>query len=302
MAQKFAVAGATGHIGSVLAASLLAEGQQVIAIGRHADRLADLQSKGAELAIGNLEDVAFLTEVLSKVDAAFLLLPPDPQAQDFLAIQKVRGEAQIESIRKSGVKKVVFLSSHASNLLDRKIGPIRSTAEQEVRLKALHAELNGAFELTILRPTYFMENDFANMGQLLKGGVVYAGNHPDMLLSPIATHDIAIEIHKALTSANQSSDIQILTLIGPEDHKISDLVTLQAKALGVENHSYVQVPSAAVVQAMMGFGMSASVAGLYGEMIEGMEDNIFDLNGVDYRRTGTTYENWVGQAAQHMKG
>ena len=76
----YVVAGATGHVGAVVARALLARHIEVRAIVRSEEKGAELKGLGAELRIGSLEDSAFLTEVLTGADGAFLMIPPIPAA------------------------------------------------------------------------------------------------------------------------------------------------------------------------------------------------------------------------------
>ena len=52
----FVVAGATGHVGSVVARELLAAGHKVRAIVRSVDKARALAGQGAELLAGELSD------------------------------------------------------------------------------------------------------------------------------------------------------------------------------------------------------------------------------------------------------
>ena len=74
--MKFVVTGAAGHVSKLLTEILLQQGHQVTVIGRKAENLADLVKLGATAAIGDMQNVAFLTETLKGADGAYLMLPP----------------------------------------------------------------------------------------------------------------------------------------------------------------------------------------------------------------------------------
>ena len=93
----FVVAGATGHVGSVVARELLAAGHKVRAIVRSVEKAKALAGQGAELLAGELSDVGFLTRALRGADGAFLLLPPP--AND---APDVRGSAGSRRPRRGG--------------------------------------------------------------------------------------------------------------------------------------------------------------------------------------------------------
>src|SRR5271154_2974568 len=71
----FVVAGATGHVGSVVARELLAAGHKVRAIVRSVEKAKPLAAQGAELLAGELSDISFVTRAMRGADGAFLLLP-----------------------------------------------------------------------------------------------------------------------------------------------------------------------------------------------------------------------------------
>ena len=60
----YVVAGVTGHVGSVVAEQLLAEKQPLKVIVRDTAKAAAWSKRGAEVALGSLEDQTFLTTAL----------------------------------------------------------------------------------------------------------------------------------------------------------------------------------------------------------------------------------------------
>src|SRR5262249_55529759 len=72
----YAIAGVTGHTGSIAAETLLAQGKPVRVIVRDAAKGAAWAKKGAEVAVASLDDVGALTAALTGVAGAFVLLPP----------------------------------------------------------------------------------------------------------------------------------------------------------------------------------------------------------------------------------
>src|SRR5271163_2366637 len=110
--SMFVVAGATGHVGSVVALELLAAGHKVRAIVRSADKAKALAGKGAELLTGELSDASFLTHALRGADGAFLLVPPPPHdSPDVRAFQDRVAHVEATAVAESGVRHVVLLSS-----------------------------------------------------------------------------------------------------------------------------------------------------------------------------------------------
>ena len=76
----YAIAGVTGHVGSVAAETLLAQGKPVRVIVRDAAKGAPWKAKGAEVAIADLGDEAALASAFAGASGAFVLLPPTQTA------------------------------------------------------------------------------------------------------------------------------------------------------------------------------------------------------------------------------
>ncbi len=69
--MRYAITGATGFVGGVLARRLLAEGHGVVALVRTPERAADLTAAGAELVPGDLGDAEALDQLCTGVDGLF---------------------------------------------------------------------------------------------------------------------------------------------------------------------------------------------------------------------------------------
>ena len=109
----FVVAGATGHVGSVVARELLAKGAPGSRCRtQREEKGKELASLGAELLVGELSDVKFITGALRGADGAFLLQPPPAQdIADVRAFQDSVVHAEAGAVAESGIRHVVQLSS-----------------------------------------------------------------------------------------------------------------------------------------------------------------------------------------------
>jgi len=65
----YVVTGATGNVGTALAERLLGAGKQVRVVGRSSENLEPLVDRGAEAAVGTLEDAAFVAEAFEDATA-----------------------------------------------------------------------------------------------------------------------------------------------------------------------------------------------------------------------------------------
>jgi uncharacterized protein YbjT (DUF2867 family) len=88
----FTVFGATGNTGSVVASELLAAGKKVRVAVRDPKKVTALADKGAEVVTVDVLDAKSVARALSGAEGAYLLTPPDPQANDLVG----RGRAMLD--------------------------------------------------------------------------------------------------------------------------------------------------------------------------------------------------------------
>src|SRR5512147_2858854 len=101
--KTYAVMGASGHIGRVIAERLLEGDHEVIVLGRSSERLKDLAAKGAKVHAGAFDDVQSLTQAFAGADGVFTMIPPDMMSHDYRAFQDRAGEAIARAVAQSKV-------------------------------------------------------------------------------------------------------------------------------------------------------------------------------------------------------
>lgn len=259
------VMGATGNTGKVIAEKLLAQGEKVRVIGRNKDKLEDLVAKGAEAAVGDVKDAAFLATAFKGADAVYTLIPPDMGAKDVRAHQDAIGVATAKAIQEAGVRKVVLLSSIGADQ-PTGTGPIAGLHAQENRLR----ELKGV-DVLFLRPTLFMENFFGNLGMIKHQGINGGAIAGDLKVTMIATQDIADAAASAL-KARDFKGVTVRELHGVRDYTHAEATTLIGKKIGKPDLKYVQFPYGDFAKALTGFGLSQSVADGYAEMAKAFNE------------------------------
>jgi uncharacterized protein YbjT (DUF2867 family) len=254
----FVIAGATGHVGSVIASELLAKKQQVKVIVRDAAKGATWSKRGAEVAVGTVEDQAFLTGALRGAKGFFTLLPPNYTASDFYAWQRQTADAQAAAVKAAGVPHVVLLSSVGADLAAGN-GPIKGLHYFENALRA------SGTKLTAIRAGYFQEN----VGNVL-GAARGAGIYPNFMasqdypVSMIATRDIGALAAQLLGEGAKS---EVVDLHGPA-YSVKQVVEKLGRALG-KQLQIVDIPQAGWVAAMQQAGFSQHVGEVFAEMYEG---------------------------------
>src|SRR4249919_3792634 len=89
----YAILGASGNTGSVVARTLLASGKKVRLVVRDASKVSALTALGAEAVIGTVEDAASLTKAFQGAEGAYVLMPPDMRSEDLMGENKKRTDA-----------------------------------------------------------------------------------------------------------------------------------------------------------------------------------------------------------------
>lgn len=256
------ITGSTGRTGKSATEALLAKGEKIRVVGRDAKRLAPFAARGAELFVGNAEDVGSMTAAFHGASAVYLVLPEDISQQDLRAHQERVSDSYAAAIAAAKVPFVVNLSSigaqHAKNT-----GPIVGLHNQEQKLNRV-AGLN----VLHLRAAYFMENLFMSVAPLRATGTLPGGLPGDVPIPWIATKDIGAYAATRLAARNFSGSA-IQELHGQRDISMNESASIVGKSIGKPGLAYVHVPSLMLGAAMMEMGMPKKTAELLIEMWDG---------------------------------
>ena len=261
------ITGATGNIGSKISADLLSRGHKIRCIARNVGKLDELVGKGAEIAVGSLEDTAFLTKAFSGADAVFAMIPPNYTAPDFRAYQNSIGASIAEAIGQSGVKYIVNLSSQGAHLPDN-TGPIKGLRDQEERLN----KLRGVNKLH-LRPTYFMENLLVNIEMIRNMNILSSAIGGDLKFPMIATKDIAqFTVDRLLKRDFAGTSMR--DLLGPSDISMNEVTEIISKKINKPDLKYVKFSYEDTEKALVGMGFSIDVSRLFVEMLKAINERL----------------------------
>jgi uncharacterized protein YbjT (DUF2867 family) len=274
----FVVAGANGHVGSVVAGELLAKGHKVRAIVRNVDKAKALAGQGAELLAGELSDVGFLTRAMRGADGVFLLLPPANDAPDVRALQDRVAHVQAAAVTESSIRHVVLLSSWGAEK-PAGTGPI-------VGLHVLEGELRktGAIS-TFVRAGSFTENLLSVLPAAKHQSVLPNFFPPEGKIATVATRDIAAVVVRALLSPPAAT--QVVYALGTHEYSAVDQAAYLSKKLGKEI-KLLNLPVSAASGAIQQGGVGASMADLLQEMYEGAMKGLLSVEPGHRVEKGTT--------------
>jgi len=272
----YIITGATGNTGHIITENLLKAGKAVRAIGRDAKRLEHLKSLGAEIAVGDLEDEAFLKTAFSGATTVYALIPPKwDLAEPWRDYQRKVGKSLTGAIQTNQVKNVVVLSSNGAHL-PAGAGPVTGLYEFEQMLKAV-PNLN----ILSLRAGYFMQNLFANIGMIKGMGIMGSSLKKDLKFPVVHTNDIAAVATKYLLSLDFSG-FKTVFVPGKEDLSMTEITQVIGAAIGKPELPYVEFSKADQKAGMLQSGMPETIADGYGELFDSLNSGDY-LN--DYKRT-----------------
>ena len=266
--MKIIITGSLGHISKPLAQELIEKGHSVTVISSSPDRRKDIEALGANAAIGSLEDVDFLTETFTGADAVYVMVPPAnyfDQSLDLLGHYHKIGNNYAQAIEKSGVKRVVNLSTIGGNL-DKGNGILLGAHDVEEILNKLPSDVN----LTHMRPVYFYYNLLAFENSIKEQGMMFANYGKDKF-PLVAPKDIAAAVAEEIVKTESENKIRYVV----SDEKNGDEVAeILGNAIGKPALKWVIVSDEQVLDALKSIGMQPKIAEGMIEMYAGMNSGL----------------------------
>jgi NAD(P)H dehydrogenase (quinone) len=271
-ATTFAVMGASGNTGKVVARELLKHHAQTVrVIARNPDGVKDLVAQGAQFYKADVRDVDALKQAFQGVDAVYVMNPPNYMVEDMIDEAKANIAAIKEALKSTGVKKIVLLSSIGAQKSSG-LGNILTVRIFESELRTLPMDVN------IVRPTWFMENWGSVAPVAKKDGVLPSLLGPlDKPYEMVATEDIGRVCAEVLLSSEKSQRIE---LAGPEAISPHSVAKDFTAVLGKEIMA-VPVPKADVPKVFSMF--PPKVTALWDEMVDGFNTGNLVFEGKDWK-------------------
>jgi NADH dehydrogenase len=216
------IVGSTGLLGSAIAHRLLQRERRVRALVRSsspADRVDDLEQRGAQLAYGDLKMPGTLAKACVGVDTVISTASSTNSRAEGDSIETVDGAGQlalIDAAREAGVGRFVFVSFPVSTL-EFSLQTAKRAAEQRV--------IASGMTYTILQPPHFLEvwfNQALGFDWKQRTARLFGGG--EAKVSFISFEDVASATVRALdapTAANRT-----LRVGGPEALSQCDVVRI----------------------------------------------------------------------------
>ena len=147
----FIILGATGHVGSVAAQTLLELGEAVTVVTRDATHAESLKSRGANVAVADVNDVERMRSVFRTGRRLFLLNPPAVPTTDTNETEKATVRNLLSAIDGSGLHKIVAESTYGAQP-GEEMGDFNTLYALEEGLRA------QSIPHSIIRAAYYMSN------------------------------------------------------------------------------------------------------------------------------------------------
>ncbi|MEW5300435.1 MAG: hypothetical protein WDW36_003365 [Sanguina aurantia] len=211
------VTGSTGAIGTQVVNGLVAKHATVHALTRHPEK-AKLP-EGVRAVAGEMTDVDSMRAALKGIDTLFLL-------NAVVADEVTQALITLNLAREAGIQRIVYFSVQNSDAFtDVPHFTGKYTVERAIEQFNLPA--------TVLRPSYFMQNDAMMRGAIEHG--VYPMPLGDLGVSMVDTRDIA-EVAVASLLRREQSPVplprEVIELVGPDAITGRDAAALWSGLLG----------------------------------------------------------------------
>ncbi|SEW05704.1 Uncharacterized conserved protein YbjT, contains NAD(P)-binding and DUF2867 domains [Chitinophaga sp. YR573] len=258
--MKIILTGSLGHIGQPLAKELVQKGHMVTVISSKPERQKDIEALGATAAIGTLEDADFLTATFTGADAVYTMVPPPNFFNpDFDLMEHCVGIGNnfVKAIEKSGVKRVVHLSSIGAHL------------EKNSGLILLHHVLEDILNnlsdvaITFMRPTAFYYNLFGFLAGIKNTGMItsnYGAEDKVVWVSPI---DIAAAIAEEIVTPLVGRKVRY---VASEELTGNEVAGILGAAIGKPDLKWIVISNEQLQSGLIAGGMSVSMAAGFVEM------------------------------------
>lgn len=271
--MKVIVTGSLGNISKPLAQKLVKKGHQVTIISSKVERQKNIEALGAKAAIGTMEDASFLSATFKGADVVYVMetLAPnaffDPNVDVIAAITEI-GKNYKQAIEKSGVKRVVHLSSIGAHT-DRGNGIIAFHYNVENILNQLPADVSIKF----MRPVGFYTVMFSFIQTIKQQSAIiqnYGGDEKEPWVSPL---DIAAVIAEEIEKPFDGREIRY---IASDEMSPNEVAKLLGEAIGKPDLEWLVIPDEQFLNSLIAAGMNPQTAKGF------VESNAGKVSGVMY--------------------
>ena len=255
--MKVVITGSLGHISKPLTNELVQKGHEVTVISSKPEKQNDIEALGATAAIGNLEDVDFLTAIFTGADAVYLIVPPVDffdHSLDITAYYKKLGNNYVQAIQQSGVKRIVYLSALGAHL-DKVSGFLYYISHE---VENILKQLPGDVSITFLRPAglyynlFFFVSAIKTRGQMMS---IYGGDEKELWASP---KDVAGAVAEEIEIKNGPD--RKIRYVASDEVTPNIMAEILGEAIGKPDLKWVTISDEQWLKALISAGMNPNSA------------------------------------------
>jgi len=255
--MKIILTGSLGHIGKPLTKELVQNGHAVTVISSSPERQKDIEALGATATIGLLEDVSFLTNAFTGADAVYTMVPPADyfdKKLDLMAYFRRLGDNFAQAIERSGVKKVVHLSSVGAEL-EKGSGAILAHHAVEIIMNKL-----SGVAITFIRPVGIYDNLYGFVPMIKNMDLISSNYGAGDKLAWVSPIDIAAAIAEELVTPLVGRKARY---VASDELTGNDTASVLGVAIGKPDLKWTLISDEQMQSGLEGAGMSArNAAGL----------------------------------------
>lgn len=255
--MKIIVTGSTGNISKPLTQKLVGAGHDVTVISSNADKVAEIEALGAKAAIGSLTDADFLTDTFTGADALYAMVPPNFGADDLRAYQNETGNSYAEAIKRSGIKKVVALSSIGAHL-GSGVGPIKGIHDVE----GIFSALDGV-AIKFIRAAFFYTNFYHDIPVIKYKGVIGSNYPVGARMVIVHPADIADAVAEELQSDLTGKSVRYVV---SDEVTTTEVAATLGEAVGIPALPWAELTDEQLEGALLQAGVPAEMTRNYVEM------------------------------------
>ena len=272
--MKIVITGSLGNVAKPLAKQLIAEGHNIIVISSNDSKKNEIETLGVKAAIGSITDLDFLTKTFEGADAAFLMTPPNMGTTNIVENTSNAGKNYAEAIKKTGVKRIVMLSSIGVESPVEN-GPIKGLHF----IEKFYNELEDT-SVTFLRAGYFYINFFNDIPMIKNAGII-GGNYPENTNIPLVhPTDIARAAAEELVKISEGKNVRYIV---SDVRSANDFAKVFGSAIGKPQLSWIEFKDEDALNGMTQAGVPQEMAELYTEMGRGIRTGVVQKDFIDHR-------------------
>ena len=276
------ILGGTGHIGSALASELLERGEKVTIVSRDKSASPELQRRGAQVAVADVNDVEVLRAVLQQGKRLFLLNPPADPSTDTDAAERQSVASIVAALEGSGLEKIVAQSTYGAQA-GAHLGDLGVLYEMECALKA------QPIPTTIIRGAYYMSNWATQLQSAREAGIIHSFYPENFVLPMVDPTNIGMLAADWIMEPTEVTGLHYVE--GPRRYCANDVAAAFSQALQ-KTVKAVATPRDKWAEVLQETGFSEPAARSFANMTQVSTDGDFPDRNATVRGT-TSLENYI---------